>query len=266
MDYPYVKYAQIVPEMFLGAMENTSATTHSYRLLPDERASLDFTPDAVVAHELVHQWFGDLLAVRDWAHIWLKESFATYYRGGLDASTTRAWTSARTDLRDNLQLVSGGRQARTPPHRLQRLSQERQRALSTATSMRRARSSLQYAALRRSARSLLARDQALHAAQPVGARSSPPIWSAPSRRPPGAAWRASSSSGSTRRAIQSSASATPGTTSSKLAKVSVTPDAGGHRPDADLRHAGRYRLHGPENDGTMAHDPKARRRRCDRSA
>ncbi len=79
VDYPYAKYAQIVTEMFLGAMENVSATTHTYRLLADERASLDYTPESVVAHELVHQWYGDLIAVRDWSHTWLKESFATYF-------------------------------------------------------------------------------------------------------------------------------------------------------------------------------------------
>jgi aminopeptidase N len=79
VDYPYVKYGQIVAELFLGAMENASATTHSFRLLPDQRASLDFNPEEVVAHELVHQWHGDLLAVRDWSHTWLKEGFATYF-------------------------------------------------------------------------------------------------------------------------------------------------------------------------------------------
>lgn len=79
VDYPYEKYAQIVPELFTGAMENTSATTHSFRLLPDKRASLDYKPDSVVAHELVHQWFGDLLTCRDWGHIWLNETFATYF-------------------------------------------------------------------------------------------------------------------------------------------------------------------------------------------
>ena len=79
VDYPFAKYAQIIAQKFTGAMENASATTHTYRLLADERASLDFTPEPVVAHELVHQWHGDMLAVRDWAHTWLKESFATYF-------------------------------------------------------------------------------------------------------------------------------------------------------------------------------------------
>ncbi|MBF6591599.1 MAG: HEAT repeat domain-containing protein, partial [Ktedonobacterales bacterium] len=77
--YPYPKYGQIIAHMFTGAMENASATTHTYRLLADARASLDYTPEPVVAHEMVHQWHGDLLAVRDWSHTWLKEGFADYF-------------------------------------------------------------------------------------------------------------------------------------------------------------------------------------------
>ncbi|HEX5156712.1 MAG TPA: M1 family aminopeptidase [Ktedonobacterales bacterium] len=102
VDYPYEKYAQIVAEQFTGAMENASATTHSYRLLPDARAILDFTPEPVVAHELVHQWHGDMLAVRDWAHTWLKESSADFYE-----ATWREHSDGvdefRTEMRDYLQ-------------------------------------------------------------------------------------------------------------------------------------------------------------------
>jgi aminopeptidase N len=77
--YPYEKYAQIFLEDFTGAMENTSATSHSWLFLPDERDFIDWERKSTVAHELVHQWFGDLLTCRDWSHAWLNESFATYF-------------------------------------------------------------------------------------------------------------------------------------------------------------------------------------------
>ncbi len=60
-------------------MENTSATTQTDRTLHDERAHLDFSSEPLVSHELAHQWFGDLLTCRDWAHAWLNEGFATYF-------------------------------------------------------------------------------------------------------------------------------------------------------------------------------------------
>ena len=101
VDYPFAKYGQIIAEMFTGAMENASATTHTYRLLADERASLDFTPQPVVAHELVHQWYGDMIAVRDWSHTWLKESFATYFEA-VWSEVDRGQDEFRTELHDNL--------------------------------------------------------------------------------------------------------------------------------------------------------------------
>ncbi|HEY7849414.1 MAG TPA: M1 family aminopeptidase [Ktedonobacterales bacterium] len=114
VNYPYVKYAQIVAELFLGAMENVSATTHSYRLLPDSRASLDYKPDAVVAHELVHQWFGDLLAVRDWSHTWLKESFATYFES-VWMGEEDGEDQLRLEMRDNLEsYLAADKRGRRP--------------------------------------------------------------------------------------------------------------------------------------------------------
>lgn len=77
--YPYEKYAQVILEQFSGAMENTSATSHTWLLLPDQRYLPDWGGKSTVAHELVHQWFGDLLTCRDWSHAWLNESFATYF-------------------------------------------------------------------------------------------------------------------------------------------------------------------------------------------
>lgn len=77
--YPYAKYAQVVvPNFESGGMENISATTLVETCLVDERAKLDGDADGLIAHELAHQWYGDLLTCRTWAHIWLNEGFATF--------------------------------------------------------------------------------------------------------------------------------------------------------------------------------------------
>src|SRR5436305_14802835 len=62
-------------------MEHTTATTLGFTLLIDQKAALDLVPEyvSVVAHELAHQWFGDLVTCRDWPNGWLNEGFATYF-------------------------------------------------------------------------------------------------------------------------------------------------------------------------------------------
>jgi len=78
--YPYRKYAQVVVDDFIfGGMENTTATTMHDFILYDERAALDFTADPIVAHELAHQWFGNLVTCRHWSDAWLNEGFATFF-------------------------------------------------------------------------------------------------------------------------------------------------------------------------------------------
>nr|MDQ3301086.1 M1 family metallopeptidase [Myxococcota bacterium] len=77
--YPYPRYSQVfVADFIFGGMENTSATTLTDSVLIDERAALDYDIDSLVAHELAHQWFGDLVTCRDWGESWLNEGFATY--------------------------------------------------------------------------------------------------------------------------------------------------------------------------------------------
>ncbi|MBT8495337.1 MAG: M1 family metallopeptidase, partial [Deltaproteobacteria bacterium] len=79
VSYPYNKYAQVfVGDFIFGGMENTTATTLTDVVLLDERAALDYDVEALVAHELAHQWFGDLITCRDWGQGWLNEGFATY--------------------------------------------------------------------------------------------------------------------------------------------------------------------------------------------
>jgi aminopeptidase N len=78
--YPYNKYAQTIVEDFVyGGMENITATTLTSSTIHDERAHLDVSSDGLVAHELAHQWWGNLLTCRSWEHAWLNEGFATYF-------------------------------------------------------------------------------------------------------------------------------------------------------------------------------------------
>ncbi len=78
--YPWEKYSQIpVADFIYGAMENTTATVFGDFLQIDARGFLDRNYMSVNVHELVHQWFGDLVTARDGNHHWLQESFATFY-------------------------------------------------------------------------------------------------------------------------------------------------------------------------------------------
>ncbi len=78
--YPYEKYAQtVVGEFMFGGMENVSATTLTDAVLLDATAALDFHSDGLIAHELAHQWWGNLVTCKEWSHAWLNEGFATYF-------------------------------------------------------------------------------------------------------------------------------------------------------------------------------------------
>ncbi len=78
--YPYPKYAQVcVSDFIFGGMENTSTTLLTDRCLLDEKAAHDNrNSESLVAHELAHQWFGDLVVIKHWSHAWIKEGMATY--------------------------------------------------------------------------------------------------------------------------------------------------------------------------------------------
>jgi aminopeptidase N len=79
--FPWPKYYQIcVNDFVAGGMENTSATTLTDRTLFTGATENIHTSEALVAHEMAHQWFGDLVTCKDWSHIWLNEGFATYYQ------------------------------------------------------------------------------------------------------------------------------------------------------------------------------------------
>jgi len=79
-EYPWNKYSQVVVEDFVsGAMENTTATVFGdFMLNKNSWWYSDLDKELVVAHELSHHWFGDLVTCESWANISLNESFATY--------------------------------------------------------------------------------------------------------------------------------------------------------------------------------------------
>ncbi len=80
VEYPFESYTQLVVSDFIfGGMENTTATTMYEHILLDKHAALDMDSHDLVAHELAHHWFGDLVTCRDWSHAWLNEGFATYF-------------------------------------------------------------------------------------------------------------------------------------------------------------------------------------------
>src|SRR5262245_57860929 len=63
----------------MGGMENTSLTILTDNTLHTSDTENLRSSRGLVAHELAHQWFGDLVTCKDWSHLWLNEGFATYY-------------------------------------------------------------------------------------------------------------------------------------------------------------------------------------------
>ena len=76
--FPWAKYDQVISTYMGGGAEATSATLLGEAAVTDERAALDFSYEGVIAHEIAHQWWGDLITLRSWEHTWMNESFATY--------------------------------------------------------------------------------------------------------------------------------------------------------------------------------------------
>jgi len=77
--YPWDKYAQVVVKDFVsGAMENTSAVVFGDFIQKTTRELIDNDNDYIVAHEMMHHWFGDLVTCEDWSNLTLNEGFANY--------------------------------------------------------------------------------------------------------------------------------------------------------------------------------------------
>jgi len=78
--YPWPKYAQISGRNYVsGAMENTTCTLHGDGIQQNARELVDGNNwEGTIAHELFHQWFGDLVTAESWSNLTVNESFADY--------------------------------------------------------------------------------------------------------------------------------------------------------------------------------------------
>jgi aminopeptidase N len=104
--YPFEKLDVVaVPDFAAGAMENTAAIFYRETdLLADSRtASLDArkTIFSILAHEMAHQWFGDLVTMAWWDDLWLNESFATWMAPRVVAALEPAWHMDLTEAEES---------------------------------------------------------------------------------------------------------------------------------------------------------------------
>lgn len=104
IEYPFGKYDQlIVPDFTIGAMENVAAVTfnEAYVSRGEKTQAQRQRLANVIAHEMAHMWFGDLVTMKWWNGLWLKESFATYM-----ASLALSENSEFDDVWENFYLGS----------------------------------------------------------------------------------------------------------------------------------------------------------------
>lgn len=99
--FPYRKLANVQSTTIFGGMENAGCIFYSENVITGQRKSED-----LLAHEIAHQWFGDMATETSFAHLWLSEGFATYFtdlyigqKYGVDSMNKRL-ASERTQVID----------------------------------------------------------------------------------------------------------------------------------------------------------------------
>lgn len=71
--YPFSKLANVQSKTIFGGMENASAIFYNEASVTGTRSS-----EGLIAHEIAHQWFGNVATEKNFAHLWLSEGFASY--------------------------------------------------------------------------------------------------------------------------------------------------------------------------------------------
>jgi aminopeptidase N len=120
--YPYEKLAHVQSATKFGGMENPGAIFYDQERIGAALAADEAERDgltSLVAHETVHQWFGDAVTEADWNHLWLSEGFAEYFdavffefHGGIHGRGPSELTrQMRERAEEVLELEAGGPRA-----------------------------------------------------------------------------------------------------------------------------------------------------------
>jgi aminopeptidase N len=126
VNFPWAKYDQsVIPDFTYGGMENVSATTQTDLALHGAGGEPEGSGRGLNAHELAHQWFGDLTTTATWAHAWLNEGLTTYMES-VENEKSRGWDAGQlswidqqreardADLNQERPLVYGDDKGRDP--------------------------------------------------------------------------------------------------------------------------------------------------------
>ncbi len=107
--YPYLKLANVQSKTRYGGMENAGNIFYFENSVTGKRER-----NALIAHEIAHQWFGNSATEGSWYHVWLSEGFATYFTHlWVEATEGREVLDERLQA-DRLQVLRYGRRRSAP--------------------------------------------------------------------------------------------------------------------------------------------------------
>ena len=108
-DYPFLKLANVQSKTRYGGMENAGNIFYFENSVNGRRER-----EALIAHEIAHQWFGNSASEQSWYHVWLSEGFATYFTH-LYLEHTQGYDVLQERLQtDRLTVLRFGRQRSVP--------------------------------------------------------------------------------------------------------------------------------------------------------
>ena len=107
--FPYKKLANVQSKTIFGGLENAGAIFYNEASVKGDRSM-----EATIAHEIAHQWFGDMATESDWPHLWLSEGFATYMTILYMENKYGQDTALKMRLEDRRQVIAFAKQKAVP--------------------------------------------------------------------------------------------------------------------------------------------------------